>query len=226
VSGFALIGRSIHGTSSAASVYSKSGKSQMMGRLSKPDLPQPAPYRNPFDGSAESSSLSPTTSMSHPGGSGIPDSIQDAHSQKEDFSPSDYSVHSGVPIEQDAGIQTTAANLPSQDIAPFANFNWNFGYFEEINESLDVLNRAGGVNAQLDQLLNSFLVDTEQEFAMELAPTSDESENGLFRIPTSNEVPIDGMHSAPPPTKNIWKKLSDSRWAELVLELAAIVSSL
>jgi hypothetical protein len=59
---------------------------------------------------------------------------------------------------------------------------------------------------------------------MELAPTSDES--GLFRIPTSNEVPIDGMHSAPPPTKNIWKKLSDSRWAELVLELAAIVSSL
>jgi hypothetical protein len=197
-----------------------------MNRLPKPDLPQPAPYKNPFDRSAQSSSLSPPASISQ-GGNAVPNSAQDHHSSDEHLSPNVFSVNSGVAVEADIVTQTPATNLPSQDTGPFGNFNWNFGYFEEINETLDVLNRAGGVNAQLDQLLNSFLSDTDHDFPMEIDATSKhDSENGLFRIPTSNEVPIDGMHSAPPPTKNIWKKLGDSRWAVLVLELAAIVSSL
>lgn len=157
----------------------------------------------------------------------MPHSGQDNRSSSEDLSPNEYSVHSGVTVERDVVVQNPTANPPSQEMGPFANFNWSFGYFEEINESLDVLNRAGGVNAQLEQLLNSFLSDTDHDYPMEITPTSKQDlENGLFRIPTSNEVPIDGMHSAPPPTKNIWKRLSDSRWAELVLELVAIVSSL
>lgn len=180
------------------------------------------PSRSPFP-----TSLSPTTSM-HQDGSSVMSSARDNHPSMEDLVPNDLSVHSGGVVERDIVTPTPASNLLARDaIGIFPNFNWNFGYFEEISESLGVLNRAGGVNAQLDQLLNSFLSDADHDFPMGISqPSKQDSENGLFRIPTSNEVPIAGMHSAPPPTKNVWKKLTDSRWAELVLELAAIVSSI
>ena len=34
----------------------------------------------------------------------------------------------------------------------------------------------------------------------------------LFRIPNSAEIPIKGVHSAPPPAKNIEKKLDETAW--------------
>jgi hypothetical protein len=180
------------------------------------------PSRSPFP-----TSLSPTISMSQEG-SGAMSSGRDDQPSIEDLVPNDISVHPGSMLERDIVIQNPPPNLLGRDsIGILPNFNWNFGYFEGINESLDVLNRAGGVNAQLDQLLNTFLSDADHDFPMGISQTSkSDPEDGLFRIPTSNEVPIAGMHSAPPPTKNVWRKLTDSRWAELVLELAAMVSSI
>jgi hypothetical protein len=90
-------------------------------------------------------------------GSSAMSSALDNQPSMEDLVSNKLSVHSGGVVERDIVTQTPAPNLLARDsIGIFPNFNWNFGYFEEINESLDVLNRAGGVNAQLDQLLNSF----------------------------------------------------------------------
>ena len=44
-------------------------------------------------------------------------------------------------------------------------------------------------------------------------------EDPLFRIPTANEIPIKGVHSAPPPTRSLEKKLDDTAWKGFVEQI-------
>jgi hypothetical protein len=103
---------------------------------------------------------------------------------------------------------------------PLFDFNWNdFSHFDEINQSLDVLNQNDDVNAQLDQLMNmNFLSELDME--QRSSPVLDGSSaicppNTLSRIPTSQDIPVKGIHSFPPPSKYTWKKLLEWRWQEL-----------
>jgi hypothetical protein len=187
-------------------------------------LPQPAPYKNPHH--------NPPSHFS-PISDNPPSRFPDNPAAQANFSPiSDLSSHltstqdeikepmnSMMTLTEPTSIMTEfPPESPARDVPPMSHFNWNFGYFDGIAESLDVLTRTGGVNAQLDQLLSSFLSGTETEIPLDSAfkaiPPHD-SENGLFRIPTSNEVPLDGIHSGPPPSKSVWKKFTEARWNDL-----------
>jgi hypothetical protein len=89
--------------------------------------------------------------------------------------------------------------------------NWPLGYLDEISDSLDLLNHSGGINAQLDQLLASFGTFSDSN----LPPPMSTDTKDLFRIPKINDIPIEGMHSAAPPTRNTWTKLTETKWQEL-----------
>jgi len=41
----------------------------------------------------------------------------------------------------------------------------------------------------------------------------------LFRIPNSTEIPIKGVHSVPPPAKNIEKKLDETAWQKFAAQV-------
>jgi len=111
---------------------------------------------------------------------------------------------------------------------PLLDFNWNnFDFFDEVDQSLDILNWNEDVNAQLDQLMNmNFLTELEPGPSTAITPRAPpvpkpdgSSElvppNPLMRIPTSDEIPIKGIHSGPPPSRYTWNRLVDSKWAEL-----------
>jgi hypothetical protein len=49
--------------------------------------------------------------------------------------------------------------------------------------------------------------------------------NRVLRIPTSDDIPIRGIHSGPPPTTYTWKRLKEQNWNDLNNELNALVRS-
>ena len=112
-------------------------------------------------------------------------------------------------------------------------FTWNdFTFFDELNHSLGILNPTDDMQSQIDQLMNSMIPSgTATASAWPSSPnpsaptgttttcTMDVASDPLFRIPTANEVPIKGVHSAPPPTRNIEKKLDETAWKNLVEQI-------
>lgn len=128
-------------------------------------------------------------------------------------------------------------------------FTWNdFTFFDELNHSLGILNPTDDMQSQIDLLMNSMVHSgpatgtwpsspnpiasigpvTLPTNASGLAITTAETtasgcplaaEDPLFRIPTANEVPIKGVHSAPPPTRNLDKKLDETAWKGLVEQI-------
>jgi len=118
-------------------------------------------------------------------------------------------------------------------------FNWNdFTFFDELNHSLGILNPTDDMQSQIDQLMNSMVPSgTVTASAWPSSPNPnasnttgtvnvthtqcavDMANDPLFRIPTANEVPIKGVHSAPPPTPNIEQKLDETAWKRLVEQI-------
>jgi hypothetical protein len=103
-------------------------------------------------------------------------------------------------------------------------FTWNdFTFFDELNHSLGILNPTDDMQSQLDQLMSSVIPSgsatqwpsTPNMSNVDTIPSITDTSAPLFRIPTANEVPIKGVHSAPPPTKNIEKKLDETAWKKL-----------
>jgi hypothetical protein len=204
--------RSLHGTNTSSTIYSNQG-----GNVPKPPLPQPAPYQNP---NMNRPSLSPSQSSASLRSPLVHDGGQrngSMGSNKEDTLSPMTSAHSFTPFPIGAELSGPA---PGQfSFPPSMSNNWNFGYLDEINESLDILNQEGGVSAQLDQLLNSFLSEENVMTNVNSKPTPAASGSPLFRIPTSSEVPIEGIHSAPPPSNRVWRKLTESRWNEIASQV-------
>ena len=113
-------------------------------------------------------------------------------------------------------------------------FTWNdFTFFDELNHSLGSLNPTDDMQSQIDQLMSNMLPSgsatcwpsTPNVSGLHDGPVNNESSAPhdssapLFRIPAANEVPIKGVHSAPPPTRNIEKKLDESSWKSLVSQI-------
>lgn len=129
-------------------------------------------------------------------------------------------------------ISPTATGIPLFD------FNWNdFGHFDDINQSLDILNQTDDVNAQLDLLMNmNYLSNLESGGPGSPTGNSNEVEgvasegaavlcppNIFLRIPTSDDIPIRGIHSGPPPTTVNWKRLKEATWYLLSDEVERLV---
>jgi hypothetical protein len=121
---------------------------------------------------------------------------------------------------------------------PLFDFDWtNFGHFDDINQSLDILTQNDDVNAQLDQLMNmNYLSNLNSTLASPAALPGTPADvdagsalcppNRVLRIPTSDDIPIRGIHSGPPPTTYTWKRLKEQHWHTLHNELDALVGSL
>jgi len=105
-------------------------------------------------------------------------------------------------------------------------FNWNdFTFFDELNHSLGILNPTDDMQTQLDQLMSS-VVPSGAATGVPSSPAPDfpgvsDSSAPLFRIPASTEVPVKGVHAAPPPTRNIQKKLDEVGWKRLAEQVEA-----
>jgi len=105
-------------------------------------------------------------------------------------------------------------------------FNWNdFTFFDELNHSLGILNPTDDMQTQLDQLMSS-VVPSGAASGVPSSPALDvhgvpDSSAPLFRIPASTEVPVKGVHAAPPPTRNIQKKLDEVGWKRLAEQVEA-----
>jgi hypothetical protein len=103
-------------------------------------------------------------------------------------------------------------------------FTWNdFTYFDELNNSLGVLNPTDDMQSQIDQLMSNMLPSGSATAWPSTPNVNNMSEpqealTPLFRIPTSAEVPIKGVHSAPPPTRSI-KKMDETAWKQMALQL-------
>jgi hypothetical protein len=120
-------------------------------------------------------------------------------------------------------VQFPASIVESPDSLPGPSpFNWNdFTYYDELNHSLGILNPTDDMQDQINQLLESVVPSgavsaapgSPNEMAPAGFPVPDESAQ-LFRIPKSTEVFIKGVHSAPPPAKQIEKKLDETAWAK------------
>jgi hypothetical protein len=128
-------------------------------------------------------------------------------------------AESNMSVDENRTISPTATGIPLFD------FNWNdFGHFDDINQSLDILNQTDDVNAQLDLLMNmNYLSNLESGSpagnSTEVEGLSSEGgaaalcpPNIFLRIPTSDDIPIRGIHSGPPPTKVSWKRLKEATW--------------
>ena len=124
-------------------------------------------------------------------------------------------------------IQTSIDQSPDSLPGP-SPFTWNdFTFFDELNHSLGILNPTDDMQSQLDQLISSVLPSgsatqwpsTPNMSNTDIVPELLESAAPLFRIPTSNEVPIKGVHSAPPPTMRIEKKLDETAWKKLAAQV-------
>jgi hypothetical protein len=127
------------------------------------------------------------------------------------------------------------AESSSHSPIPLFDFDWtNFGHFDDINQSLDILNRNDDVNAQLDQLMNmNYLSNLDSTLASPAAVPGTPADvdggsalcppNRVLRIPTSDDIPIRGIHSGPPPTTYAWKRLKEQNWHDLNNELNALV---
>lgn len=47
--------------------------------------------------------------------------------------------------------------------------------------------------------------------------------NRVLRIPTSDDIPIRGIHSGPPPTTYVWKRLREHTWQDMNNEINNLV---
>jgi hypothetical protein len=120
-------------------------------------------------------------------------------------------------------------NDESPDSLPMPSpFTWNdFTFFDELNNSLGVLNPTDDMQSQIDQLMSSMLPSgsatawpsTPNLHSLPDPPGLHEHSAPLFRIPTANEIPIKGVHSAPPPTRSIEKKMDETAWKQLIAQL-------
>lgn len=123
------------------------------------------------------------------------------------------------------GIIDSPESLPGP-----SPFNWNdFTYFDELNHSLGILNPTDDMQDQINLLLESVVpssavtanAPSPNATNISLDPVMPETSAPLFRIPTSTEIPIKGVHSAPPPAKNIEKKLDESAWEKMTEQVKA-----
>jgi len=101
-------------------------------------------------------------------------------------------------------------SLPGPSPFPYHDFT----FFDELNYSLGILNPTDDFQSQIDQLMNSVVPSGAATGAYPSTPKPD-VDASLFRIPASNEVPIKGNHSAPPPTKVTVRKLNEEAWEHL-----------
>jgi len=81
------------------------------------------------------------------------------------------------------------------------------------------------MQTQLDQLLSS-VVPSGAATGVPSSPAPDapavtDTSDPLFRIPASTEVPVKGVHAAPPPARNIQKKLDEAGWKRLAEQVQA-----
>jgi hypothetical protein len=80
------------------------------------------------------------------------------------------------------------------------------------------------MQAQLDLLMSSVVpsgaATAQPSSPVDSAAVADPTST-LFRIPAAHEVPIKGVHSAPPPTRNIGDKLDEISWARFLAQVEA-----
>jgi hypothetical protein len=127
---------------------------------------------------------------------------------------------------------TEGTGLPTIDQSPDylpgpSPFTWNdFTFFDELNHSLGILNPTDDLQSQIDQLMTSVLPSgsatawpSTPNVSNLPDPAITDSSSSLFRIPKATEVPIKGVHSAPPPTRNIDKKLDEATWKARIDDL-------
>jgi hypothetical protein len=227
----------IHGTNESSSVYSKRIKNTRGGYTRVPEviLPQPMAYQNPNTQktSAESNSMNVTFTTSPE--SSDPFERTSAKQQSPVLHSSELRTSAGSPnLQLSRAISASQPQLDHANslngVPPFLSSQYNdFGYFDEINYGLDILNQSNDFNATLDQMMNmSFLSDfpaARRSTAFSPLPDEFQSTGGqnssdpLFRIPTSDDVPVDGIHTGPPPSKHAWKNLVEARWIELVSQV-------
>lgn len=128
------------------------------------------------------------------------------------------------------------SNITGMDQSPesftgASPFIWNdFTFFDKLNHSLGILNPTDDIQNQLDQLISNVVPSgIEIATAWPSSPSPNNNHNlseapnaasrtsaALFRIPASNEVHIKEVHSAPPMSRNIEKKLDEAAWKGLV----------
>jgi len=238
--------RTIHGTTDSSKMYSKSAKSDAY-KNPKPSLSQPTLFR---DSQATSSSATvntkqglPTPSFDQFGFSNGISSASTSHISHASFtrSPGDgdstlldpqlLSLHPSPHHMLPTPFTTNDLNQLAIDQSPESlpgpsPFNWNdFTFFDELNHSLGILNPTDDMQTQLDQLMSS-VVPSGAATGVPSSPAPDfpgvsDSSAPLFRIPASTEVPVKGVHAAPPPTRNIQKKLDEVGWKRLAEQVEA-----
>jgi hypothetical protein len=225
--------RSLHGTNSSSGIYGKTARSQRNHSLTPlPKPPQPAPYKNPnvpspINQNIDLSPENPSQSLSPETSSQLRQSTS-RHPDQQDHQNIDPSLDSSLPnMFQGLDAESSSHHSP----IPLFDFDWtNFGHFDDINQSLDILNRNDDVNAQLDQLMNmNYLSNLESSLASPAnapgTPVDGEPgsalcpPNRILRIPTSDDIPIRGIHSGPPPTTYVWKRLREHTWQDMNNEI-------
>lgn len=240
--------RTIHGTTDSSKMYSKSAKSDAY-KNSKPGLSQPTPFQNLTSQTISSSTtlnatqgLS-TASFDQFGYSNGISSITTEHISSSSFTRSPGEGESTVLDPQLLSLQPSPHHMlptpfTSNDLNQLpmdqspeslpgpSPFNWNdFTFFDELNHSLGILNPTDDMQTQLDQLMSS-VVPSGAATGITSSPAPDapvvsDTSDPLFRIPASTEVPVKGVHAAPPPSRNIQKKLDEVGWKRLAEQVKA-----
>jgi hypothetical protein len=197
--------RGIHGTNDSPSVYARRSRSTRAA-VPRGLEPQPLAYRQP-----NVNNLTFTTS---------PESLLHDHPEQRTETVA-AEVFGDASVESE--MQVERAN--SLTMPPFFGNHTEFGYFEEINYGLDVLNHSNDFNATLDQMMNMSFASDFSVLARRASPPAVSSlgdSETLFRIPTSDDVPIHGIQTGPPPSKHAWRNLNEARWTELVAQVEIV----
>jgi hypothetical protein len=227
-------------------MYSKGAKTEAF-KTEQTALPQPAPFQKPTDpiSSVTPTPVLPPTPVYDP--FTYTDSMTNGHSSGLSVDPSfvrspadhennllDPQLLSLQPSPQHM-LPTPFTNdqtrLPSMDdespnsLPMPSPFTWNdFTFFDELNNSLGVLNPTDDMQSQIDQLMSN-MIPSGSATAWPSTPNVNniqepqEALTPLFRIPTFAEVPIKGVHSGPPPTRSIEKKMDETAWKQMSLQL-------
>jgi hypothetical protein len=125
-----------------------------------------------------------------------------------------------APFSSDDDTYIPVSMEESPESLPGASpFCWkDFTFFDELNHSLGILNPTDDIQAQLNQLMDT-VVPSGTATTWPSTPTEPpdtpvvpEPPSCLFRIPKSHEVLIKGIHSAPPPIRNVATKLNEPSW--------------
>lgn len=192
--------RGIHGTNDSPSVYAKRSPSTRPAAAVPRGLQQPNVNNLTFTTSPESL-------------------LHDHHEPRTETVAAE--VFGDASLESEMQVERTN----SLTMPPFFGNHNEFGYFEEINYGLDVLNHSNDFNATLDQMMNMSFVSDFSVLARRASPPAISSlgdSETLFRIPTSDDVPIDGIQTGPPPSKHAWRNLNEARWIELVAQVEIV----